>query len=84
MLGPRVASRPSGLPHPGNDPGRRRTHQPGRPSVLVVGAGPAGSSAARLLAAEGFAVRLLEGRLLPRHKRCGGGLTPKSQRFVPP
>lgn len=54
-----------------------------RPRVAVVGAGPAGSSAARLLAARGARVVLFEARTLPRAKLCGGGLTPKTQRLVP-
>jgi geranylgeranyl reductase family protein len=55
-----------------------------RPRVAVIGAGPAGSTAARLLAAKGAEVRLFEARRLPRPKTCGGGLTPKAQRLVPP
>jgi len=54
-----------------------------RPRVAVVGAGPAGSTAARLLAAQGAEVRLFEARPLPRAKLCGGGFTPKAQRLVP-
>jgi len=54
------------------------------PSIAVVGAGPAGATAARLLAAAGARVTLLEARNLPRAKLCGGGLTPKAQRLVPP
>ncbi|MBI3746312.1 MAG: NAD(P)/FAD-dependent oxidoreductase [Chloroflexi bacterium] len=54
-----------------------------RPRVAVVGAGPAGSTAARLLAERGAEVRLFEARPLPRPKTCGGGLTPKAQRLVP-
>ena len=54
-----------------------------RPRVAVVGAGPAGSTAARLLAVRGAEVRLFEARPLPRAKLCGGGLTPKAQRLVP-
>jgi geranylgeranyl reductase family protein len=52
--------------------------------VVVVGAGPAGATAARLLAERGAHVRLLEARPLPRHKLCGGGLTPKALPFLPP
>lgn len=52
--------------------------------VAVVGAGPAGSNAARLLAARGAEVTLFEARRLPRPKLCGGGLSPKTQRLVPP
>jgi len=54
------------------------------PTVLVVGAGPAGSATARLLAERGARVTLVEARRLPRPKVCGGGLTPKAQRLLPP
>ena len=53
-------------------------------SIAIVGAGPAGATAARLLASKGARVTLLEARRLPRPKLCGGGLTPKAQRLVPP
>lgn len=46
--------------------------------VVVVGAGPAGASAARALAAQGVDVLVLERRRWPRTKLCGGGLTPKA------
>ncbi len=52
--------------------------------VVVVGAGPAGSTSARLLAEQGARVVLLEAHRLPRPKLCGGGLTPKAQRLIPP
>ena len=54
------------------------------PSIAVVGAGPAGATAARLLASRGARVMLLEARRLPRAKLCGGGLTPKAQRLLAP
>jgi geranylgeranyl reductase family protein len=52
--------------------------------VAVVGAGPAGATAARLLAASGARVVLLEARPIPRHKLCGGGLTPKAMPYLVP
>jgi geranylgeranyl reductase family protein len=45
--------------------------------VVVVGAGPAGCSAAALLAAEGLDVALLDQGRFPREKVCGDGLTPR-------
>ncbi|WNI26218.1 geranylgeranyl reductase family protein [Streptomyces sp. ITFR-16] len=44
--------------------------------VIVVGAGPAGSSAAFHLARAGVDVLLLEKSVFPREKVCGDGLTP--------
>lgn len=49
---------------------------------LVVGAGPAGSSAARRLALSGRSVLILEKALMPRAKCCAGGLTPKVPRLL--
>lgn len=43
--------------------------------AVVVGAGPAGSTAARLLAREGASVLLLDRAAFPRDKPCGGGVT---------
>jgi geranylgeranyl reductase family protein len=48
------------------------------PNVLVVGAGPAGSTAARALSLGGAQVRLLERARFPRNKPCGGGLTART------
>jgi len=42
--------------------------------VLVVGGGPGGSTAARLLARRGYRVGLFEKAHMPRYKACGGGL----------
>lgn len=52
--------------------------------VVVVGAGPAGSSAARAAAEAGARVLLLEKAELPRYKTCGGGLIGYSRRSLPP
>lgn len=46
--------------------------------VVIVGAGPAGSSAAYFLAAAGLDVWLLESRTLPRTKPCGDGIGPRA------
>ncbi|HEX4791784.1 MAG TPA: geranylgeranyl reductase family protein, partial [Actinospica sp.] len=51
--------------------------------VVVVGAGPAGSSAARTAAEAGARVLLLEKAELPRYKTCGGGLIGYSRRALP-
>jgi menaquinone-9 beta-reductase len=57
-----------------------RTSQ-GRPAdeadVIVVGAGPAGSTTAYYLAQAGLDVLLLEKSRFPREKVCGDGLTPR-------
>src|ERR671930_464406 len=50
---------------------------PRRREVVVVGAGPAGSTAATYLARAGIDVLLLEKSLFPREKVCGDGLTPR-------
>jgi flavin-dependent dehydrogenase len=42
-----------------------------RLDALIVGAGPAGSAAARLLAAAGWSVALVEKAAFPRRKVCG-------------
>ena len=53
----------------------------GRPAdeadVIVVGAGPAGSTTAYYLAQAGLDVLMLEKSTFPREKVCGDGLTPR-------
>lgn len=46
--------------------------------VIVVGAGPAGSTAAAYLAKLGHNVALIEKAQFPREKVCGDGLTPRA------
>jgi menaquinone-9 beta-reductase len=46
--------------------------------VIVVGAGPAGSTTAYHLARAGLDVLLLEKSTFPREKVCGDGLTPRA------
>ncbi len=48
--------------------------------VIVVGAGPGGSTAAHYLAAAGLNVLALEKSTFPREKVCGDGFTPRSVR----
>lgn len=51
--------------------------------VLVVGAGPAGSSAARVAAEGGASVLLIDRARFPRYKTCGGGLIGISLAHLP-
>lgn len=52
--------------------------------VVVVGAGPAGASAAYAAAGAGRRVLLLEKAELPRYKTCGGGIIGPSRDALPP
>src|SRR6185503_15482304 len=51
--------------------------------VLIVGAGPAGSFAAELLAKGGAKVALFDGRPEGEPKACGGGVTAKALKAWP-
>lgn len=54
-----------------------------RADVVIVGAGPAGSRAAAVLAKAGARVVLLEKQRFPRPKTCGGGLVWRGRRNLP-
>jgi len=73
MTAPDVAVRPQGAP---TDNARYTA------DVIVVGAGPSGSSAAYWLATAGLDVALLEKTSFPREKVCGDGLTPRGTRAL--
>jgi geranylgeranyl reductase family protein len=51
--------------------------------AIVVGAGPAGSTAAYHLASAGAGVLLLDRARFPRDKPCGGGVTERAARLLP-
>jgi geranylgeranyl reductase family protein len=51
--------------------------------VAVVGAGPAGSTAAYRLASAGVRVLLVDKAAFPRDKPCGGGVTGRAARLLP-
>jgi geranylgeranyl reductase family protein len=51
--------------------------------VAVVGAGPAGSTAAHRLASAGARVLLVDRASFPRDKPCGGGVTLRAARLLP-
>ncbi len=58
------------------------THARHDADVIVVGAGPAGASAAYWLAGAGLDVLVLEKTIFPREKVCGDGLTPRGTRAL--
>lgn len=51
--------------------------------VIVVGSGPAGSSAAWRLAKAGLAVAVIDKADLPRYKTCGGGIIGRTLQALP-
>ena len=50
--------------------------------VVIVGAGPSGSTTAYYLAKEGFNVLLVDKFNFPRDKTCGDGLTPRALQIL--
>ncbi len=52
---------------------------PHRHDLLIIGAGPAGSAAAILLARQGLSVALCEQKSFPREKVCGEFLGPRAR-----
>jgi menaquinone-9 beta-reductase len=63
---------------PGRQGGRSAVLSGDDADVIVVGAGPSGSTAAYYLAQAGLNVLLLEKSRFPREKVCGDGLTPRA------
>ena len=51
--------------------------------VIVVGAGPAGSTTARECASRGLSVLMLDKAEFPRDKPCGGGVTIRAAGLLP-
>ncbi|MEO7599830.1 MAG: geranylgeranyl reductase family protein [Opitutus sp.] len=51
--------------------------------VAVVGAGPAGASAALALGRSGLRVCIIDKADLPRYKTCGGGVLSRAARLLP-
>ncbi len=51
--------------------------------AIVVGAGPAGSTAARELAAAGARVLIVDKEEFPRYKACGGGIPLRTEKLLP-
>ena len=51
--------------------------------AIVVGAGPAGSTAARELASGGARVLVVDRAEFPRYKACGGGIPLRTEKLLP-
>jgi geranylgeranyl reductase family protein len=53
-----------------------------RYDVVIIGAGPAGSSAAKVLEEKGYNLLIVDKELFPRNKPCAGVLSPKISSLV--
>lgn len=51
--------------------------------VIIMGAGPAGGMAANQLGAAGARTLVIDKARLPRHKPCGGALSPVVKKIIP-
>ena len=60
--------------------GEPQSDAPTSADVIIVGAGPGGSTTAAYLARAGLDVLVLEKAHFPREKVCGDGLTPRASR----
>jgi len=56
---------------------------PLKTEILIIGAGPAGSTLAYQLARWGIDVVLLDKAKFPRGKTCGGGINVRAQKLIP-
>ena len=65
------------MTHPSSDTAPARLFD-----ICIVGAGPAGSTAAFLLARQGLSVALMDRAKFPREKTCGDGITPRGARVL--
>lgn len=63
---------------PQNQTPRINMHSENHFDVLIIGAGPAGTTAAYILARNGYRVGIIEKKSFPRSKLCAGLLTQKT------